>query len=270
MNLESVEVLGVPDWSGYFGPLSAVAAAIFAIFFVAFQVNTSWRAENRELQRHSALVALYELAAPLMVSLAALLPTLWAGWLLGPCLAGMIGVYLGGIQRYRMFRGYAKRRWRSMTVRERKHERINFRWGTPINTVVFGAMFLGGVSGLTSSLGFFLTFRAEVGWEWLPGPSVWRVLAEIGFWCVAVASWWLVQSGVYQSWRQLSGALAPDAGATRAESALSAAEGACRCEPRAAVQLEPSTGAHGLTRGDRYVLAAVGLAVMTYWRRSKT
>ncbi|WP_145691225.1 hypothetical protein [Rhodococcus rhodochrous] len=259
MDLDLIVGSELPDWSGYFGPLSSATAAIFAIFFVAYQVNTSWRGKNRELQRYSALVALYELAAPLMISLAALLPTPWGGWLLGPCLVGTIGMGLGGYGRHRMYRKYYHKRSETMTDKELKREWFNYHLGSIVNIFVFGATLVGGVSGLVSFLGYNYTSQPGIVSSWLP-LITWKAFALVGIWTVAVSCWWLIISGIYQSWRQLSDADQDDSHETTSSTPVP--------PPRPThVEITHPTPAPTLPWSRLIALIAAALLLLRPWRR---
>lgn len=171
-------------WSPYFIAMSASAAAVFALLFVAFQVNDEWRKKDQALERHWATGTLYELAVPAVISLTVLMPHVLV-WLSITLTLSVVGLVLT-FQGRHLYRRILRTESDNLPT---THE-WNGKWGTRIHTGIYGLLLLGSGTALWNQI-----FSTD------PGRSGWFVA---GIWIVAGVSLWLLISGAFQSWRQLA------------------------------------------------------------------
>lgn len=175
------------DWWPYCTATSTATAAVFAVFFLAFQVNSRWRDGRDEAERHWATATLYELSVPAIVTLTALIPNPGV-WTTLSMMIGLIGLILTG--RGIDVQGRPKKTQRRHFKPANWGEKAPAEWnrdiGTPFHIFVYGVFFL---AALTATYG------------WIQGHFG---NFEKGVWVIFGTSLWLLISGVYQSWRQLA------------------------------------------------------------------
>lgn len=169
-------IISDDTWGSYFSAVAGASGAIFALLFVAMQVQIrTWR--GNPLRIYAVALALFELAAPLFISLVALMPG--ATWHIGARGVAVVGCIAAAGHLVVLARFHARD-----TAREPGKRTIS-----RLDVVRVGI----------GTIGSLLLFA------WLLRSTYRGGIEDVGWICLWLVLWGLIESFVFLAhWRPLS------------------------------------------------------------------